>query len=194
MNLDKKYWKHLYQKNDLSWDIGYASPTIIEFIENEVNKNAKILFPGAGNSHEAQYLFEKGYKNLYVLDIIKLPFENLLKRCPQFPEENIIVEDFFTHKSSYDIIIEQTFFTSFEPEKRAYFAGKIYELLKSDGKYAGLFFNHKFNGDFPPFGAFPHEYKEIFGNKFSFDKFETATNSIKPRKGKEIFFVMKKIN
>ena len=57
----------------------------------------------------------------------------------------------------------------------------------------GLFFNHEFGNDFPPFGGTEEEYRKLFSDKFRIKYMETAYNSIKPRAGRELFILLQKI-
>ena len=79
------------------------------------HKNLKILIPGAGNAYEAEYLIEKGFANVYILDISEIPLKEFQQRNPEFPSENLLCDDFFNHTETYDLIFEQTFFCSFPP-------------------------------------------------------------------------------
>jgi len=189
---EKDYWNKLFKSNKLSWDIGYASPAIVEYFEQITDKNAKILVAGAGKGYETEWLWNNNFKNTYYLDFAIEAIKSFKQRMPQFPDSNIIIEDFFEHNGQYDFIVEQTFFTSFHPKQRKNFVDKIHELLSSQGKYVGLFFTNDFGLSYPPFAATKKEYYELFAKKFEFKIFEIAYNSIKPRKGREFFFVMKK--
>lgn len=102
------------------------------------------------------------------------------------------MEDFFEHKQTYDLIVELIFFTSFEAQNRDKFVIKINQLLKANGKYMGLFFTHEFGRDYPPFGASKEQYEQLFSAYFFFKVFDIAYNSIKPRIGREYFFILQK--
>ncbi len=190
--ITQNFWNNLYTKNSTGWDIGYASPPIKNYFEKAKNKDARILLPGAGNAYEAEFLYNSGFNNIYVLDYVEAPINNFLKRTPNFPKDNIFLEDFFEHKGSYDYIIEQTFFTSFLPKDRVRFVNKIYDLLNDGGKYVGLFFNHEFGKAFPPYGAEQGTYKKLFSEKFTFNEFYICKDSIKPRLGREFFFELER--
>lgn len=56
----------------------------------------------------------------------------------------------------------------------------------------GLVFNHVFNFEGPPYGGTAEEYQQLFFPYYHFKVFETAHNSIKPRKDRELFFVLVK--
>ena len=187
-----EYWDKFYKNRKLGWDIGYVSTPLKIYFDQLTNKKIKILVPGAGSSWEVEYLFKQGFNNTYLLDFSKEAVNLFLTRFPDFPQNRILIEDFFTHKGKYDLIVEQTFFSSIPRSRRKEYANKMYELLKPKGKLAGLIFNHEFDFSEPPFGGTPQEYKNIFSEKFNFKHFSTAYNSIKPRKGRELFFVFEK--
>jgi methyl halide transferase len=113
--ITETYWSNRYNNQNIGWDIGYPSTPLKEYIDQLKDKTICILIPGAGNAYEAEYLIEKGFTNIYVMDISKIPLDNFRKRNPNFPEERLIESDFFEHTGSYDLILEQTFFCSFEP-------------------------------------------------------------------------------
>ena len=189
MDFPPDYWDEFFKKEKLGWDIGYVSPPLKEYLDQLENKELKILVPGAGSGWEVEYLYKNGFSNTYMLDFSKEAVERFKKRFPEFPDKNIIQEDFFNHQGKYDLIAEQTFFTSFHPSLREKYVNKIYELLNKNGKLVGLFFNKIFGRNEPPFGGTKEEYKRLFSNKFIFIYIDNCYNSIKPRKGNELFIL-----
>jgi len=103
---------------------------------------------------------------------------------------------FFTHKETYDLVLEQTFFCSFPPTKsnRERYANKLHSLLNDNGKLAGLWFDIPLTGDMEkrPFGGTKKEYLGYFEPLFKVKTFEKCYNSIEPRMGKELFGVFEK--
>lgn len=193
MNINsKEYWQQKYRDGATGWNIGSISTPIKEYIDQLSNKDLKILIPGAGNAYEAEYLFKNGFKNVFVLDIAHFPMENFQKRYPEFPENQLFVADFFKHQGEYDLILEQTFFCAITPHFRKKYVGKMYDLLKTNGKLVGLLFNFEFGNSFPPFGGNKDEYSKLFGSQFNFKTFEIAHNSIKPRENNELFIIFEK--
>jgi len=69
-NSENKYWSKRYEENQTGWDIGYPSTPIKTYVDQLENKDLKILIPGAGNAYEAEYLWQQGFKNVHVLDIL----------------------------------------------------------------------------------------------------------------------------
>lgn len=190
--LNKTYWENLYQTQDTGWNIGHVSTPIKTYIDQLEDKSLKILIPGAGNSYEAEYLYNNGFKNLYVLDIAKQPLENLKQRVPDFPETHLLQHDFFELNNTFDLIIEQTFFCALNPDLRSQYVRKMSELMKPNGKLVGLLFDFPLTQDVPPFGGSKEEYITRFSNNFNLKTLEPSYNSIKPRAGKELFFIFEK--
>ncbi|MBN1651190.1 MAG: methyltransferase domain-containing protein [Bacteroidales bacterium] len=190
--LSPEYWNKTYETKKTGWDIGYVSTPLKMYFDQLKNKSIRILIPGAGNAYEAEYLWQQGFKNVFVLDFSEAAMAGFLARFPEFPASNILIEDFFQHNNQYDLIVEQTFFTSIYPTQRKEYAAKTAELLKSGGKLVGLVFNHPFAFDGPPYSGTPEEYRDLFAPYYHFNIFETAYNSIKPRKDRELFFVLVK--
>ncbi len=196
MSNTQNYWSQRYQENNTGWDIGAPSTPLKAYIDQLENKDLKILIPGAGNSYEAEYLYNQGFNNIYVLDIAKEPLEAFQKRVPDFPSEHIIQDDFFELKGSFDLILEQTFFCSFPPlpEIRKQYALKVHELLKQNGKLVGLWFDFPLTGDIEkrPFGGSKEEYLNYFEPYFNIKTFENCYNSIPSRMGNELFGVLQR--
>ena len=190
MSYNQIYWKEQYKNNRIGWDIGYVSTPIKEYIDQLTDKSIKILIPGAGNAYEAEYLHKRGFGSVYVLEYADEPINNFLKRVPAFPKKHIVKQNFFMHQGQYDLIIEQTFFSSLKPESRIEYRNKMFDLLKMNGKLIGLLFELDFGHDFPPFGGSKKEYQKLFSNKFKIEILETAYNSIKPRSNNELFVKM----
>ena len=193
MKLNKVFWDNKYNTEKLGWDIGYISTPIKNYIDQLANKNLKILIPGAGNGYEVEYLFNRGFNNIYVVDIAQQPLDNLKNRSPNFPEDRLIHMDFFDlQECNFDLILEQTFFCALDPSLQVPYAIKMNNLLREKGKLAGLFFDFPLTGKGPPFGGDINEYKKLFFQHFKIKTLERAYNSIKPRNGNELFFIFEK--
>ena len=191
-NFTHDYWERQHKENRTGWDVGSISLPLKEYFDQIKNKDQKILIPGAGSGWEAEYLFNNGFKDVFILDISRYAIEKFKKRVPGFPKNQILNQDFFQHYGQYDLIIEQTFFSAITINKRQLFTEQILNILKPGGKWVGLLFNHEFIENEPPFGATYQEYKNLFFDKFIVKTFSIADNSIKPRKGREFFFILQK--
>ena len=194
---DDQYWSQRYRDNNIGWDIGHPSMPLKAYFDQLKDPSIRILIPGAGNAYEAEYLYNKGFKNVFIMDISKIPLKNFKKRNPDFPDKQLIHDDFFIHNGQYDLIIEQTFFCSFPPlvDTRNAYVKQMHQLLKSEGKLVGLWFDIPLKGDLEkrPFGGTKEEYLNYLSPFFKTQIFEPCYNSIESRMGNELFGIFKKI-
>jgi len=66
-------WEKRYQDNETGWDIGSVSRPLQEYFDQLTNKDLRILIPGCGNAHEAAYLHENGFSNVFLVDLASTP-------------------------------------------------------------------------------------------------------------------------
>ena len=189
---NQTYWEERYVNNEVGWNIGYPSTPLKAYIDQLEDKSIKILIPGAGHSFEAEYLWELGFKNVFIVDIAKQPLENFKKRVPDFPNDQLLQMDFFEVNDSFDLILEQTFFCALIPTLRTKYVEHMHKILNLNGKLVGLLFNFKLTESGPPFGGNISEYSALFGNKLTIKLLENSINSIKERQGKELFFIFER--
>ncbi len=187
---DEQFWSECYLKQQTGWDIGYASTPLIHFTAGFENKKASVLIPGCGNAYEAKVLRDQGFNRITLLDISPVLTTRLKQEMDSHKLE-IITEDFFKHNQTYDLILEQTFFCALDPSLRLNYVKKMHELLTENGILVGVLFNRSFEGG-PPYGGNREEYIQLFSAFFTILKMETCYNSIAPRSGKELFFIVRK--
>ena len=105
----KNHWETVYetkQPNEVSWT--QENPkTSLDFIrETHLDKTAKIIDIGGGDSKLVDYLLEEGYENISVLDISANALERAKKRLGENAKKvNWIVSDIteFKPETAYDI-------------------------------------------------------------------------------------------
>jgi SAM-dependent methyltransferase len=190
--LDKKYWEERYSNNEIGWNIGYPSIPLKEYTDQLKDRTLKILIPGAGNSFEAEYLWKLGFKNVYIVDFAKQPLDNFKHRVPDFPNNQLLHIDFFKLNDRFHLILEQAFFCALNPNLRESYIEKMHQLLKPKGKLVGLLFDFELTESGPPFGGSNSEYTSLFRELFELKVLEPSINSIKERRGKELFFIFEK--
>jgi thiopurine S-methyltransferase len=188
---EQDYWTNRYLAEQTGWDIGYPSTPIKEYVDQLTDKALAILIPGAGNGYEAEYLWKQGFSNVHILDISEIPLAQFKNRNPDFPDAQIHQSDFFDHEGQYDLIIEQTFFCSMLPTdaNRSGYAKHMAELLKSNGKLVGVWFEIPLSTttEKRPFGGNKKLYLNYLSPYFKTITFEPCYNSIPPRQGNELF-------
>ena len=105
----KNHWETVYetkQPNEVSWT--QENPkTSLDFIrETQLEKSAKIIDIGGGDSKLVDFLLEEGYENITVLDISSTALERAKKRLGKNAEKvSWIASDIteFKPETSYDI-------------------------------------------------------------------------------------------
>ena len=183
---DEKFWSSRYQAGLTGWDTGSITTPLQEYIDQLIDTSISILIPGAGNGYEAQYLVQKGFTDVAVIDISDFPLERL-SQTPEASRLNLIKGDFFEHQASYELIIEQTFFSAIHPTQRIAYCQKMLELLEKEGRLVGVLFDDPLFSDHPPFGGTREEYQKLFESFFQVDVLERCYNSIPPRQNREVF-------
>jgi methyl halide transferase len=191
LELNESYWTNRYQNAETAWDVGAITTPLKTYFDQLTDKNIRILIPGCGNAYEAEYLWNLGFSNVYVVDLSEIPLKQLKNRNPKIEDRYFVHADFFSLNGSFDLIVEQTFFCAISPKYRAKYAKKSSELLVNGGKLVGVLFNREFSGG-PPFGGDKEEYETYFSEHFNEISFASCYNSIKPRQGSELFMICKK--
>ncbi len=187
IDLSADFWNNKYKDNKIGWDLGEISPPLKAYFDQLENKELKILIPGGGNSYEAEYLFNNGFKNIFVVDLSSIALENIKKRILNFPESQLLHTNFFDLEDTFDLVIEQTFFCALNPILRSKYASKMHSVLKPKGKLVGLLFDAILNDDHPPFGGNKKEYLTYFEPHFTIDIFTKCYNSFHNRNKMEFF-------
>ena len=186
---DADFWDEHWQMENTPWDMEFVSPPLKEYFDQLTDKSIEILIPGAGNSWEAEYLWQNGFTHVDVLDISDLPLKKLKQRMPHIPETHFLHDDFFELNKKYDLIVEQTFFCALHPGQRRAYAEKMQNLLKPAGKLVGVLFDFPLDlqQERPPFGGSKEEYESYFKDLFTIKKLERCVNSHPKRQGRELF-------
>ena len=123
--LGETFWNNQYVANATGWDLGEVSPPLKAYIDQLTRKNMRILIPGCGNTHEADYLLQQGFTNITVIDIAPTLVAQLTNKFASNPNIKIILGDFFEHVGEYDLILEQTFFCAINPQLRKDYVAKM---------------------------------------------------------------------
>jgi SAM-dependent methyltransferase len=190
--LNSEYWDTRYREGQTGWDLREVSPPIKAYVDQLIDKNIRILIPGCGSGYEAQYLVEKGFNDVTIIDIAPTIVKAIRDKYQNPHIIKIIEGDFFRHEGKYDLILEQTFFCAIAPSRRAEYVKKTHSLLSEEGKLAGLLFNRTFEQQGPPFGGSMDEYQSQFSDYFDILILEPCYNSFEKRVGTELFILLQK--
>ncbi len=187
--LSTEFWNTRYLENKIGWDLGGVSPALKYWIDELKDTSNKILIPGAGNAYEVDYLIQRGFQDITVVDIAPHLISELKKRFDKLKQVTIILGDFFELTGSFDIILEQTFFCALAPSLRSAYVTKMASLLTPNGRLLGVLFNRDFKGG-PPFGGSTEEYRDLFQQAFEVTFFPCQV-SHPARMGSEVLFEAK---
>lgn len=196
-HFDAAYWQARHTTpGRAQWDAGRVTPPLQAYFDQlDLAPQPRILIPGAGHAHEAEYLHRRGFQHVVVADFAPAPLAELAARVPDFPAANLWQADFFALNlvEKFDLLIEQTFFCALAPAQRPAYAQQCARLLRPGGKLVGLLFETDFAGATePPFGGTRAEYQAYFAPYFDFIHFDTAHNSLPARRGRELFICLQK--
>jgi len=190
--LTPSYWNERYEQQHTPWDIGHVSPPIKRYLDDLNAPSTRILIPGAGSAYEAIYAYRQGFEQVLVCDWAPLAFRYLRQAAPDFPEDHLLITDFFKLDIEVDLIIEQTFFSAIAPSQRPAYVRQAANLLAPKGRVAGLLFAHPFEHEGPPFGGTKAEYEQLFSAHFDILRMDISAHSITPRLGRELFFELQR--
>ena len=95
--LGAKYWDERYDQHNDPWNIGSISTPLKEYVDQLTDKNSAILIPGCGNAYEAEYLMEKGFTNVTLIDISPVLVQAISEKLQAYNSKqlHIICDDFF---------------------------------------------------------------------------------------------------
>lgn len=194
--MNQLFWENRWLNGQTGWDLGAASPPLTDYADSipPEKRHISVLIPGCGNGYEALYLLRQGFTDITMLDIAPTAVARLETRLnKEFPgwrdQLTIVCADFFEISGSFDLILEQTFFCALDPALRQAYVEKMFALLKPGGHLAGVLFDRDFEGG-PPFGGHQPEYIALFTPFFTIKTMTPCLNSIPPRAGSEVFFVL----
>ncbi len=98
----KEYWDKVFEKkaeNEVSWFQPYPKTSVEFLVLFNLSLDANIIDIGGGDSHLVDVLIEKGYKNIYVLDISANALSRPKKRLGENANKvNWIVADIIDFK------------------------------------------------------------------------------------------------
>jgi len=140
----KEHWEKIFAtklENEVSWFQTYPK-TSVEFLEQfNLPLTANIIDIGGGNSHLVDVLLEKGYENIWVLDISINAIERAKKRLGEKADRiHWIVSDItdFKPEVQFDLWHDRAAFHFMTTEEKIYHYVSIAENSIKKGGYLVL--------------------------------------------------------
>jgi SAM-dependent methyltransferase len=191
-----QFWEDIYLENDTGWDLKDVTP-VFDSISNELIQG-KVCIVGCGRGYDVIMFAKKGF-DVTAVDFAPTPISELNKLAI---EKSVTIttvqDDIFSlvekFPDTFDYVIEQTCFCAIHPNRRKEYEILVRTILKPGGKLIGLWFpldkSQEEGG--PPFGTTIDEVKSIFNSGWKIEKEEFSSQSVEPRKGREILIIFKK--
>ena len=196
-NSHPDFWDKAYIEGNTGWDIGSKTPIFDNWI-NSIDKSKNICVLGAGNGWDAINFAQKGHK-VTAVDFAPSAINSMINRAKKNSVKmNIVQLNIFDlpkyYRFFFDVVVEYTCFCAIDPIDRQKYIETVSGILKKSGLFVGILFplDGKDIDSGPPFNVDLNETLNMF-DKFLYRKeCEKSPHSIKPRKGREIFFIYEK--
>lgn len=198
-DLSAQDWDERYRSGNTPWDLSGPTPEFSRLVKEKwFPKKGSALVPGGGRGHDAILLAENGLQ-VDLVDFSPLALNAALQEASQKKVALYAYRrDFFSlpesgyHQEHYDLLLEYTFYCAIDPSLRAAYAATAAALLKRGGILLGLFFPLESTKPGPPFVVSQTEIEKDFSPYFEL-RFEEPSASVKPRAGREILGIFKKL-
>jgi len=191
----EKFWTDAYKNKEDGWELKAPSPVLVAQLEKTkklLRPKAKILVPGAGRGHDAEYLEKQSFE-VSALDFSPSATEEFKKLYPHSKlawVEGDVFQYLEDNKKHFDAIFEHTLFCAIDPKRRQEYIDQVYESLKSGGLWFGVHFIRTAPTG-PAFGNTQWELRQMTQEKFEFIEWELTRASHPARMGQELWVVLR---
>jgi SAM-dependent methyltransferase len=193
------FWNEKYLNNESNWDLKSASPAFIEMIsQKKFFSNGRLLISGCGKGYDAVAAAKEGF------DVTAVDFsEYAINFARELADRNsvsinFIEEDIFkldeSFKSQFDLVYDYVMYCAINPLRRKEYAEKISSFLKVGGKLLAFLFPVEKREGGPPYGISISEVNNNFSRFLALEYSTKNINSIKPRLGREVIHIYKKLD
>jgi SAM-dependent methyltransferase len=134
-------WEEQYQKGEIFWDKGAASPPMKQYLERHA-VSRRTLVPGCGHGHEVALAVERGLDAMG-LDIAPTAVAEARALYPKLAER-FVAGDLFnppeTMRGAFDVVLEHTCMSALHPSLRGEYRRGIDLTLRRGGLLIGVWF------------------------------------------------------
>ncbi|MCL2282264.1 MAG: TPMT family class I SAM-dependent methyltransferase [Fibromonadales bacterium] len=184
-----QYWEFLYEKGRDDWDLGEATPALLDFFEHPAcPKAGKVLVPAAGKGWDAEAWAKRGH-DVVAVDFCSSAFDALEKLSEVNNNLTVLNTDVFLlnprKAKQFEIIYDYFGFNSVHPGRRDEYVDMWRRMLKDDGFLIGFFCplcSEKY-GEIPPYSISGKELEARFKGIFEIMEKIAPENSAMDRAG-----------
>jgi len=190
-----QYWELLYEEGKDEWDLGEATPALLDFFEHpSCPKIGNVLVPAAGRGWDAEAWAKRGY-NVVAVDFCSSAFDALEKLSENNINLTALNTDMFLLNqrnkkkcgSQFDIIYDYFGFNSVHPGRRDECIEMWLNMLKNDGLLIGFFcpLGDEKYGEGPPYSISREELEARFNGMLDIKEKIVPKKSAVERSGKD---------
>jgi len=184
-----QYWEMLYEEGGDVWDLGGATPALLDFFKHpSCPETGDVFVPAAGKGWDAEAWAKRGH-NVVAVDFCSSAFDALEKLSESNSTLTALNKDIFLLNSrnskQFDIIYDYFAFNSVHPGRRDEYVEMWLRMLKDDGFLVGFFcplVNEKY-GEIPPYSISSKELEARFKGIFEIKERIVPKKSVKDRAG-----------
>jgi methyl halide transferase len=190
-------WEELYQKGEIFWDKGAASPPLKQYLERQA-VSGRALVPGCGHGHEVALAVEHGL-DVTGLDIAPTAVAEARALYPKLAER-FVAGDLFnppdTMRDAFDVVLEHTCMSALHPSLRGDYRRGIDLTLRRGGLLIGVWFINPNLGpgeEGPPFPFSVPDLTALFAEGYEIVEDYVPDVAFDTRAGRERVRVLRRV-
>ncbi|MCL2207903.1 MAG: TPMT family class I SAM-dependent methyltransferase [Fibromonadales bacterium] len=194
-----QYWEMLYEGGKDIWDLGEATPALLDFFKHpSCPETGEVFVPAAGKGWDAGAWAERGH-NVVAVDFCSSAFDALERLSASNSNLKALNKDIFLLNSrnlkQFDIIYDYFAFNSVHPGRRDEYVEMWLRMLKDDGFLIGFFcpLSSEKYGECPPYSISGKELEARLKDIFEIKQRIVPKKSAKDRTGKEEIWLLRKV-
>jgi methyl halide transferase len=183
------FWEGLYATGNDGWDLGQASPPLVDVVERTPPPRGRVAVLGCGRGHDARFLAARGY------DVVGYDFSTAAVTAARAlaRRDGVSVafeqRDIFTlgreAAHAFDGVWEYTCYCAIDPARRDEYARTVAAIVRPGGWLLACFFPLRAVSAGPPFPVSRAEVRRHLMPAFRIERAQPPLRSARGRLGRE---------